>query len=129
MPQSRKLAAAAAATAPLAVTLVPIVEATTAQAATATAAATKTVAGSTVNMKFGPVKVTITVSGKKITNVKASLPTDRPRSQRINSQAAPILRSEVLQAQSANIAKVSGATFTTKAYKTSLAAAIRSAHL
>jgi uncharacterized protein with FMN-binding domain len=49
---------------------------------------------------------------------------DRPRSQFINSQAVPLLRSEVLQAQSANINLISGATFTSQAFATSLQAAI-----
>jgi uncharacterized protein with FMN-binding domain len=98
-------------------------------AAVATAAATKTYRGATVNMKFGPVTVNIGVRGKKIVSVGASLPTERPRSKRINSQAAPLLRQEVLKAQSARINIVSGATYTSNAYAQSLQAALDKAHL
>ncbi len=97
--------------------------------ATATAATTKTYRGPAVNMKFGPVTVTIGVRGKKIVRVTAVMPTERPRSQRINSQAGPLLRQEVLKAQSAQINIVSGATYTSNAYAQSLQAALDKAHL
>jgi uncharacterized protein with FMN-binding domain len=100
-----------------------------AAAPSASAASTRKVVGPYVSMRFGPVRVAITINAKKITAVQASYPTSKPRSQRINSHAIPILRSEVLRAQSANIAVVSGATLTTKAYKSSLASAIRTAHI
>ena len=81
--------------------------------------------GTTVEMQYGPVQVAIDVQGGKITDVKAlQYPVDRPRSQFINSQAVPLLRSEVLEAQSANINLISGATFTSEAFATSLQAAI-----
>jgi uncharacterized protein with FMN-binding domain len=96
---------------------------------TASAAKTRKVVGPYVSMRFGPVRVAITISGKKIVAVQAAYPTGKPRSQRINSHAIPILRTEVLRAQSANIAAVSGATLTSRAYKSSLANAIRKAHI
>jgi uncharacterized protein with FMN-binding domain len=81
--------------------------------------------GPTVEMEYGPVQVAIDVQGGKITDVKAvQYPVDRPRSQFINSQAVPLLRSEVLQAQSANVNLISGATFTSEAFARSLQAAI-----
>jgi uncharacterized protein with FMN-binding domain len=81
--------------------------------------------GPTVEMEYGPVQVAIDVQGGKITDVKAmQYPVDRPRSQFINSQAVPLLRSEVLQAQSANVNVISGATFTSEAFAASLQAAI-----
>jgi len=81
--------------------------------------------GRTVEMEYGPVQVAIDVQGGKITDVKAmQYPVDRPRSQFINSQAIPLLRSEVLQAQSANVNVISGATFTSEAFAASLQAAI-----
>jgi uncharacterized protein with FMN-binding domain len=81
--------------------------------------------GPTTEMEYGPVQVAIDVRGGKITDIKAlQYPVDRPRSQFINSQAVPLLRSEVLQAQSANINLISGATFTSQAFATSLQAAI-----
>ena len=82
--------------------------------------------GETVEMEYGPVQVAIDVQAGKITDVKAlQYPVDRPRSQFINAQAIPLLRSEVLQAQSANINLISGATFTSNAFASSLQAAIK----
>ena len=75
-------------------------------------------------MRWGTVRVTITVNGSRITRVSASYPTERPRSTRINEHAIPILRSEALSAQSSNIRSVSGATMTSSAYKSSLRSAL-----
>lgn len=97
------------------------------QAAPAIAASSKKVMGTTVNMRWGTVRVAIYVQGKKITGVQAAYPTERARSASINKQAIPMLRSEVLKAQSANISAISGATDTSGAYKKSLAAAVRKA--
>jgi uncharacterized protein with FMN-binding domain len=81
--------------------------------------------GPAVEMEYGPVQVAINVRQGKIADVKAlQYPVDRPRSQFINSQAIPLLRSEVLQAQSENINVISGATFTSQAFASSLQAAI-----
>ena len=98
-------------------------------APTATAAAGRLYVGNTSSMKWGPVTVRIRVSGKRIINVGATLPTERPRSRSINDHAGPILRSEVLRAQSASIHAVSGATMTSGAYVRSLRSAISKAHL
>jgi uncharacterized protein with FMN-binding domain len=98
-------------------------------ATVATAARIKTYNGATAKMKFGPVTVSIAVRGKKIISVNAVLPTERPRSQRINDQAGPLLRKEVLKAQSARINIVSGATYTSNAYAQSLQSALDKAHL
>ena len=54
-------------------------------------------------MQWGTVQVTIVVKGKRITDLRATYPSERPRSAYINKQAIPWLRSEALQAQSANI--------------------------
>jgi uncharacterized protein with FMN-binding domain len=61
--------------------------------------------------------------------VRYSLPADRPRSAEINDQAGPLLRQEVLQAQSAKINVISGATFTSEAFAQSLQVALQRAHL
>ena len=84
--------------------------------------------GKTVNTQFGPVQVAITVSGAKITNVKAlQLTNYGGRSVQISNYAAPILRSEVLKAQSAKVSNVSGATYTTRGYLSSLQSALNQA--
>jgi uncharacterized protein with FMN-binding domain len=49
--------------------------------------------------------------------------------QQINGYAVPILAQEVVAAQSAQIDSVSDATITSNGYRTSLQAAIDSAHL
>lgn len=93
-----------------------------------TKATTRKFAGPSEDMQWGPVQVTIAVKNKKITDVQATTPTERMRSQFINQQAVPMLRQEVLQAQSANIDLIGGATMTSEAYDTSLQAAINTAH-
>lgn len=91
-------------------------------------AKTTKVKGPTVNMQWGPVRVTITIKGKKITNVSATAPKERERSAIINEQAIPMLKQEVLQVQSAKIDIISGATMTSDAYTLSLRKAIKKAH-
>lgn len=89
-----------------------------------------TFTGDSVQTRFGSVQVQIIVSGGKITDVKALQLTDEDRrSVQISNRAAPLLRSEVLQAQSANVQTISGATVTSSAYLTSLQAALDAAHL
>ena len=90
---------------------------------------TTSYAGPSVDMEWGPVQITILVKNRKIITVQATGPTERPRSAFINSVAFPELQTEVLQAQSANNAVVSGATLTSQAYDESLQAALIAAHL
>ncbi|MGW2570153.1 FMN-binding protein [Streptomyces sp. NPDC001537] len=89
---------------------------------------TKTVTGDTVQTRWGPVQVRITLKNGRLTEVTAvTYPTDNPRDQEINSFALPRLRSEALQAQSADIDTVSGATYTSEGYRQSLQSALDSA--
>ena len=89
---------------------------------------TKTVTGDTIQTRWGPVQVRITLKSGKLTEVTAlQYPTDNPRDQEINSYALPRLRSEALQAQSASIDTVSGATYTSDGYRQSLQSALDSA--
>jgi uncharacterized protein with FMN-binding domain len=82
--------------------------------------------GRPVSNPFGNIQVAITVSGGKVTNVAASYPT-AGQSASINAGAIPKLKASVLEAQSADIDAVSGATFTTEAYTSSLQAAFDAA--
>ncbi|MFE2518529.1 FMN-binding protein [Streptomyces mirabilis] len=92
--------------------------------------ATKTVTGDTVQTRWGPVQVRVTLKNGKITDVTAvSYPSDNPRDQEINSYALPQLRREALAAQSAQIDSVSGATYTSDGYQQSLQSALDSAGL
>lgn len=87
-----------------------------------------TYTGTTVTHRYGSVTVTVTISGGKITNVTANAVTDGDRrSESINSQAIPLMKSEVLAANSANVSTISGATYTTTAYVTSLQSALAKA--
>ncbi|WP_460570069.1 FMN-binding protein [Humibacter soli] len=85
--------------------------------------------GQAVDTRYGPVQVQITVSSGKITNVAVpEYPTESFRDQEINQQAIPQLVSESLNAQSAHIDMVSGATYTSDGYLQSLQSAIDEAH-
>jgi len=94
------------------------------------AATAATYDGAVVPTRFGSVQVRITVAAGAITDVTALQLTDDDRkSVQISSRAAPLLRSEVLAAQSAKVKTISGATVTSGAYLTSLQAAIDAANL
>ncbi|WP_223982107.1 FMN-binding protein [Arthrobacter sp. NicSoilB8] len=96
----------------------------------ASAKAVGTYAGSVVQTRFGSVQVQITVQAGKITDVTALQLTDAERkSVQISNRAAPLLRAEVLQAQSADVQTISGATVTSDAYLNSLQAALDAANL
>lgn len=85
--------------------------------------------GQDVFTQFGDVQAKVTISGGRITDVQpVQLPFDRPRSAEISQFAAPQLHDEVLQAQSAQIDVLSGATYTSDAYAQSVQAALDQAH-
>jgi uncharacterized protein with FMN-binding domain len=84
-----------------------------------------TFTGQNAAMFYGPVQVQIVVSGGKITNIKTlQEPTDNPQSAYIASVAIPMLRQEVLQAQSAQIQIISGATYDSYSYAQSVQSAL-----
>jgi uncharacterized protein with FMN-binding domain len=88
-----------------------------------------TVNGAVVDTNYGPVQVQITVSGGRITRADAIVyPQGSGRDQEINSYAIPQLDQETLDAQSANIDTVSGATYTSDGYRRSLQSAIDAVH-
>ena len=88
-------------------------------------AQTRTVTGSTVQTRWGPVQVQLTVSGGKITDVAMlQYPNGNGTDQQISSYALPILMQDTMSAQSANIDMVSGATYTSTGYLQSLQSAI-----
>jgi uncharacterized protein with FMN-binding domain len=92
--------------------------------------ATATFTGNDVQTIYGDVQVAITVSGGTIVDVQAlTLPSDRSRSAYISQVVAPMLRSEAIQARSARINVISGATYTSRAYSQSLASALAKANL
>lgn len=84
-----------------------------------------TYTGQSTDTRWGPVQVRITVSGGRITAAEAvDYPMNNGRDQQINRYAIPQLQNETLQAQSAQIDMVSGATYTSEGYTTSLQSAI-----
>lgn len=88
-----------------------------------------TFAGAIEQTPYGDVQVSVTIGTGKITDVKAlKLTDDGGRSVQISNYAAPMLRSEVLSAQSAKVDSISGATYTSEGYLSSLQAALDSAH-
>jgi len=94
-------------------------------ASTSSALRDGTYTGSAANTRFGPVQVQITVSGGAITDVQVpEYPSTNPRDRQINERALPTLISETTDAQSADIDMVSGATYTSQGYLTSLQSAI-----
>jgi len=87
---------------------------------------TATYTGPVVENPYGPVQVSVAEEGGKIVDVKAlQLPTEHALSQEISEHVAPMLRTEALQAQSAEINIISGATYTSESFASSLQAALR----
>ena len=80
--------------------------------------------------RFGDVQVRVIISHGQITDVQAIvLPTDRAQSAYISEVAGPMLRSEVIQAQSAQIDIIGGATYTSESYAQSVESALQQAHM
>ena len=104
---------------------------TTTGAASATSAAKSTstysgtVTGTAADTRWGPVQVKVTLASGKITAVDVvEEPDSNNRDQEINAEAVPQLVQETLQAQNAQIDMVSGATYTSQGYVTSLQSAL-----
>ena len=86
--------------------------------------------GDAVSTRYGEVQVKITVANGKVTAAEVTtVPWNNPRDQQINSYAVPILNSEAVDAQSAQIDMVSGATYTSEGYVQSLQSALDRANL
>ncbi len=79
---------------------------------------------------YGQLAVKVTVRGSRITGLAVpTLQTAEPYSQQLASQVIPMLRSEVMAAQTARINGVSGATYTSEAYAMSLQSALDKLHV
>ncbi len=87
-----------------------------------------TYTGTVADAYYGSVQVKATISGGKLTNVTfLQYPDTHSTSIEINSQAMPYLQQEAIQAQSADVQVVSGATFTSQAFTQSLSSALSQA--
>ena len=100
------------------------------QAPVVTAPATKAVSGTftgdSVDVRYGFVQVKITVENGKITDAQA-VTAPSGRNDRWTQMSVPVLRQRTLAAQSANISGVSGASFTSYGWYTSLVSALAKA--
>ena len=87
-----------------------------------------TYTGPVIDVNVGNVQVQATIKNGKISNVQfLDYPQDRNTSRRINSYAVPSLQQEAIQAQSANVDIVTGATLTSEGFQMSLQAALNQA--
>jgi uncharacterized protein with FMN-binding domain len=84
-----------------------------------------TATGDPIYVNYGYVQLKVTAKGGTITKIVAlQLPDQDGRSIQISGGAEPLLREQALTAQSAKIAGVSGATFTSGGYQQSLQSAL-----
>jgi uncharacterized protein with FMN-binding domain len=91
---------------------------------------TVTVTGTAAQTRYGPVQVQLTIVNGALTTVDAvQYPQDRPRDVQINSYAIPALDQEALAAKNSNIDMISGATYTSSGYISSLQSALNKAGL
>jgi len=94
----------------------------------AAASTAVTVDGAAEMTRYGVVQVRVVIANGAITDVTAlQYPQSEREDIRINSRAVPMLRAQVLAAQSAKIDGVSGATFTSDGFVTSLQSALDAA--
>ena len=95
-----------------------------------TATTPTTVTGGIAQTQWGPVQVQLTLKRSTITDVTMlQYPSGNPQDDQINSYALPILIQDTLDAQSAQIEMVSGATVTSVGYVQSLQSALDQAGL
>ena len=93
-------------------------------------ASSATYTGDSADTRWGPVQVEITVAGGTVTDVSViDYPSGNGKDQQINARALPVLVQETLDAQSADIDMVSGATVTSEGYLESLQSALDEAGL
>ncbi|VVB70097.1 FMN-binding domain protein [uncultured archaeon] len=84
--------------------------------------------GKAVDVYYGNVQLKVTIQQGVITAVDfLQYPSDRRTSMMINMQAMPMLSSEAIQAQSAQVDGVSGASATSQGFQVSLADALSQA--
>jgi uncharacterized protein with FMN-binding domain len=116
--------ATAAATAVASATTEPVPQAP----AASTTAVSGTFTGPSVNVNYGNVQVQITVVNGRITDAVA-VKAPSGKNDRYTNMAVPTLKKQTLAAQSANIKGVSGASYTSYGWFTSLQGALAQAGL
>ena len=101
---------------------------TKATVAPATKAVSGTFTGDSIDVRYGFLQVKITVENGKITDAQA-VTAPSGRNDRWTQMSVPVLRQRTLEAQSANISGVTGASFTSYGWYTSLVSALAKAGL
>jgi uncharacterized protein with FMN-binding domain len=97
---------------------------------TTTDAVTATYDGAAASTRYGDVQVRITVTDGVVTDATAiAYPNGDRHDQQINAYAIPILEAATVEAQSADLDMVSGATVTSRGYVASLQDALDQAGL
>ncbi len=89
-----------------------------------TIGATGTYTGTTESDRFGTITVTVTLANGKITDVTYKTTVGDNHSAQIEARAIPTLKAAVLAANSADVSTVSGATYTSNKYLSSLQSAL-----
>ncbi len=107
-------------------TQTPAATPTKAAAAPATKSVSGTFTGDSIDVRYGFVQVKITVENGKITDAQA-VTAPSGRNDRWTQMSVPVLRQRTLEAQSANISGVTGASFTSYGWYTSLVSALAKA--
>jgi uncharacterized protein with FMN-binding domain len=105
---------------------VPTTQPSTTPPSTAPPSTTRRAVGANVAYNYGTMSVSVTVTGKRITKVGIASLDDGGsfRSQSIDQQSIPMLEQQALQAQSAKIQGVSGASYTSAGFQKSLQSAL-----
>jgi uncharacterized protein with FMN-binding domain len=86
--------------------------------------------GASEQYGYGVLSVAVTVRGNRIEDVRINaLQAPEQYSQQLAAQAIPMLRSEVLSAQSGRISGISGASYTSEAYALSVQSALDKLHV
>lgn len=107
-------------------TQTPATTPTKATVAPVTKAVSGTFTGDSIDVRYGFVQVKITVENGKITDAQA-VTAPSGRNDRWTQMSVPVLRQRTLEAQSANISGVTGASFTSYGWYTSLVSALAKA--
>ena len=96
--------------------------------AVSTGFADGTYTGPAVDVYYGLIQIQAIVQGGQLVAIRVlQYPSDRSTSVYINRQALPMLRDEVISAQTANVDIISGATLTSEGFIFSLGAALKQA--
>lgn len=86
--------------------------------------------GNVADASYGNVQVKVMISGGKIADVQfLDYPKSRQTSVQINERAMPYLISEAIALQDSNVDTVSGASFTSGAFRKSLSSALNQARI